>query len=233
MRSALLHEPQIESRSVGFPKSGRPSKETAPVNVNRPASTVPATGGSPSHARKGRWFVSLVIVSLIGFVAVACWNEFFRFQAFGQLEGTIVHLSSAAKGTVRAVHVDEGDLVEAGQLLVELDVRELEFQHQQISRQLQVAVSDLQIRLAELSARDRELRSVETERMADYHELLGQLRQRESELEESKNTYRSSQKLRFFTEFSGRYLASDRVYRSRRESGDGSFRTCEILWRRT
>ena len=196
MRPSLPHEPRIKSRSIGFPKSNSSIATTASIPSSRPATNYPAPGGSPAHARKGRWFVSLVIASLIGFVAVACWNEFFRFQAYGQLEGTVVHLASAAKGTVRAVNFEEGDWVEAGQLLVELDVRELEFQRLRASQQLQVAVSDLKIRLAELSSRDLELRSVETDRLADYYELLGQLNQRQSELEELKNTFRQNEKLK-------------------------------------
>jgi hypothetical protein len=81
-------------------------------------------------------------------------------------------------------------------LLVELDVPELEFQRQQASRHLQVAISDLQIRLADLASRNREQQTAEVDRRVRYYELLGQLHQREAELEHHQNTYRNIQKLK-------------------------------------
>ena len=103
--------------------------------------------------------MTVVIGSLLTFVAVSLWNAFFYYQAYGNLEGTLIRLSASSSGRVRAVHVNEGDLVEAGQMMAELDVPELELRRSQVNRQLHLASLDLQVRLAELNATNRQITS--------------------------------------------------------------------------
>ncbi len=195
MSSVLLEKTKDVSRSIGFPKSDRSETTGSPIINRHPQPDKPDPVNPGNKRRKGRWFVTFVIASIMGFVVISMWNEFFRFQAYGQLEGTIVRLSSPATGNVLAIHVAEGELVEQGQLLVEMDVPELEFQRQQVHRQLQLAVSDLQVRLAELVSSDRQLRIEDIDRQVRYYQLLGQYHQSKSALENQLSRFETNKKL--------------------------------------
>ncbi len=61
-----------------------------------------------------------------------------RVSSFGAIEALEeVNVAAELSGTVQAVHVNEGDRIEAGQLLLELDAQKRELALQQASRQVE------------------------------------------------------------------------------------------------
>ncbi len=202
MRSVLLQQSADQVRSIGFPRSESPlprSASATPVatpNAVGPSRTQnPASLPTKNTSHKGRWFVTAVIGTLLGYVAVSLWSAFFHYQAHGVLQGTTIQLSAFSASQVRAMYVQEGDLVQAGQLLAELDAPDLELQWSQVNRQLHMASLDLQVRLAELNSIDRQIQSDQIDRQARYHQLLGDVHLNNARLEDFANTFENNKKL--------------------------------------
>jgi multidrug efflux pump subunit AcrA (membrane-fusion protein) len=114
---------------------------------------VPGPGVSrpPAPKRpKGRWFVGLVLLGACGFAAYMGWDTFFRYQAYGTVEGRVIQVPPPWDGVIRYVHVREGDRVRQGQLLVTVDNVELRQREVQLTNQLQVAQAELTATAAKL-----------------------------------------------------------------------------------
>jgi HlyD family secretion protein len=119
-----------------------------------------------------------------------------RFQAYGELEGRIVRLSSELPGEIQAVHVAEGDLVHAGQLLAELAPRQMQREQHRIHREMQIALSNLQVRLAEVQVRNRQMQAERIDRQVRYHQLLGEFHENDARLKSLSSYYDSNRLLR-------------------------------------
>lgn len=93
---------------------------------------------------KTRLLPVLVLLALLGLAGFALWSA----QApqplvvQGEVEATRVDIAPRAAGQVRAIHVDMGERVEAGELLVELDSPQLLAGLQAAQAQLAVAQAD-------------------------------------------------------------------------------------------
>ncbi len=81
---------------------------------------------TPPKPPKGRFFVVGLVMSVLGFGAFNVWNSFFRYSAYGVVEGRTIEVPAPVTGVVRYVHVQNGDRVRQGQLLMTLDQHELE-----------------------------------------------------------------------------------------------------------
>lgn len=99
--------------------------------------TEPAVAAAPAHRVSAQ---RLEPVSWQGWV-----------ESFGVVEAlTEVDVASELSGTVSAVYVDEGDRVEPGQLLLELDTRKRELALEQAKQQVertQIALKEAQLKL--------------------------------------------------------------------------------------
>jgi multidrug resistance efflux pump len=162
-----------------------------------PSRSMVATTSSPLKKQaKGRWFISCVIGSFLGFIGYTLWNELGRYQAFGEIEGTIIHVAPFAAGRITSVEVDEGDYVQAGQLLAVVDARELQMNLQKLRGEFQIALSNLSVRIAEVRERSQTLASEHTDRRAEYFKLLGDFHDKQAKLEELSRTFEANQSLR-------------------------------------
>ncbi len=81
---------------------------------------------TPPKPPKGRFFVVGLVMSVLGFGAFNVWNSFFRYSAYGVVEGRTIEVPAPVTGVVRYVHVQNGDRVRQGQLLMTLDQHEIE-----------------------------------------------------------------------------------------------------------
>ncbi len=181
--------------SIGFPKSGGATSQHATASEHaRLPTTSPA---APLKKRpKGRWFVTLVIGSLLAFVALNLWNELVRFQAYGELQGVVVHLSPTVSGRVNSTAVEEGDSVQAGQLLAVIDVRELRTERRRMNNELQIALSNLEVRMAEVQSRTRQFQSDQFNRQIEYYKLLGEYHAKRAQLQELETNFATNESLR-------------------------------------
>ncbi len=151
---------------------------------------------SPKKQPKGRWFVSCVLVSLLGFIAFSLWKEFGRYQAYGEIEGTVIRLAPSASGQIQSIYVNEGDYVHAGQVLAIVDARELQMNLRRLKSDLQIALSNLRVRMAEISERNRLAMSDRVDRKVDYHRILGEYHVKKAKLEERRGMHLTNQSLR-------------------------------------
>lgn len=189
--------PPFESRrSIGFPKSdcakGDSSKTQPTVS-----SSVAATKSSPLKKQaKGRWFISCVIGSFLGFIGYTLWNELGRYQAFGEIEGTIIQVAPLAAGRIASLEVDEGDYVQAGQLLAVVDAPELQMNMRKLRGEFQIALSNLSVRIAEVRERSQTRVAEHTDRRAEYFKLVGDFHDKQARLEELSRTFETYQSLK-------------------------------------
>lgn len=118
---------------------------------------------TPPKPPKGRFFVVGLVMSVLGFGAFNVWNSFFRYSAYGVVEGRTIDVPAPVTGVVRYVHVQNGDHVRQGQLLMTLDQHELEQRLGRLSDELLMTQAKLD---AEVSASQW--------RMAQYQVQFGE-----------------------------------------------------------
>ena len=104
---------------------------------------------TPPKPPKGRFFVVGLVMSVLGFGAFNVWNSFFRYSAYGVVEGRTIEVPAPVTGVVRYVHVQNGDRVRQGQLLMSLDQLEIEQRLGRLSDELLMTQAKLD---AEVSA---------------------------------------------------------------------------------
>lgn len=188
-----------EFRAIGFPRS--PSETPPQAGTKDPKPSAPpnraAAHPKPLPKRpKGRWFVTTVILSIVLFVVRTVWCEFLAYQAFGEIEGRVLALSPIASGTLTAIHVRDGEYVQAGQLLAFLENHDLERERLKLRGDMAIALAGLQVKLAEVESFQQGRASESLEREAEYYKRLGELHTKQSRLAELKHTYEQNLRLR-------------------------------------
>lgn len=117
-----------------------------------------------------RWVirVSIFLPVLAGLAALA-WFEFRPTglgEGFasgnGRIEATEVDVATKLGGRVAAIYVEEGDYVEAGQLLASMDTQVLEAQLSQAKAQLRAAKNAIQTANAQVALRESEKTTAES-----------------------------------------------------------------------
>ncbi len=186
-------------RSVGFPRSPVSKEvraEGASVSANPSVSAyAPAPRPAPTKRAKGRWFISVVILSFMGTVAMFLWNEFGRYQARGIIEGRVVRIASPWEATVSELLVADGQRVQAGQLLARLDNADLKLRLAKIEDDMALARASIATRLAELSSRKKENDLSRLQSHIDYFRILSQVHAEKSRLIELQTTLNAFDRL--------------------------------------
>ena len=96
--------------SLGFPQ--KPFNAVAQLEITKPES-------------KGRYFIGLLLLLIMGFVTYSVWNAYFRYKAYAVVSGRLINVSSPVIGTLQSINVKEGDKVKQGQLLATVENVEL------------------------------------------------------------------------------------------------------------
>ncbi|WP_066424336.1 HlyD family efflux transporter periplasmic adaptor subunit [Anabaena sp. 4-3] len=141
-----------------------------------------------------RLWTRLVLYTLVGFVFIALpWASFSKVDETGSArgrlepEGATQKLDSPAGGSVKTVMVKEGDIVEAGQVLLELedDILRTELQEAQarlsglLNQQAQLDVIINQIQLT-LNVQEQQNKSQALEKMSQVNQAQQNLELRQS-----------------------------------------------------
>ncbi|HEY4485685.1 MAG TPA: efflux RND transporter periplasmic adaptor subunit [Nitrospiria bacterium] len=107
----------------------------------------------------------LIAVAVAGSIAAAAVRYLSnhppggRISASGTIEATEVEIASKVTGRIERIHVAEGERVEAGQLLVEIERRELEAQVR--AAEAQVAAARANLANLEAGSREQEIKKAE------------------------------------------------------------------------
>ncbi|MCA9196983.1 MAG: HlyD family efflux transporter periplasmic adaptor subunit [Planctomycetales bacterium] len=196
------------NRSIGFPRASAAPAQiakltsepqvTAVATTNQINSNNSATAIAPQklpQPHKGRWFVTTVLATLLGCVALFVWQELLRYQAYGEIQGKTVRLAPIAAGTLQQLLVQEGDSVVAGQIIALVTMPEVELQYQRVSHELRLAVAAQQVRLAELEMHQQESQTSASEQRSGYFQQLGEVQRKQAKLEELSKRYLTNQQL--------------------------------------
>ncbi|WP_157019112.1 HlyD family secretion protein [Mesorhizobium xinjiangense] len=146
-------------------------------------------------------------------VAVVAVAGYWAWQAFddrglpdgfasgnGRIEAVEIDVSTKTAGRIREVLVNEGDFVEAGQVLARMDTEQLEAQHRQAEAQLQRA--RIGVETAE---------SLVVQRQAEYKAAAAVIEQRAAELEAAQKRFERSERLVTTSAVSQQVLDDDRA----------------------
>ncbi|MEZ6117516.1 MAG: HlyD family efflux transporter periplasmic adaptor subunit [Pirellulaceae bacterium] len=196
------------NRSIGFPRASAAPAQIAKLTFKSEVTAAAATNQISSNSlpsaittqklpqpHKGRWFVTTVLATLLGCVALFVWQELIRYQAYGEIHGKTIQLSPIAAGTLHQLMVQEGDRVTAGQAIALVTMPEVEIQYQRVAHELRLAVAALQVRLAELEVRQQEVLTLASSQRARYFQQLGEIQRKQAKLEELSKRYLTNKQL--------------------------------------
>ena len=149
----------------------------------------PVMSATPPRPPRGRFFVVGMVLTVLGFGAFRVWDSFFRYTAFGVIEGRTVEVPAPVTGLVRYVHVREGDQVRQGDLLLTLDQHDLELRLGRLDDQLRMAQAKLD---AELSATQWRV----AQYLIEFHKASGEYSDKWAEVRERQVRWRRAQQSR-------------------------------------
>ena len=118
----------------------------------------------------------------------------------GRIEATEIDVSAKTAGRIKEILVDEGGFVKAGQMLAQMDTRQLEAQHRQAKASLQRAAISVDT-----------ARSLLAQRQAEREAATAVIEQREAERNAAESQLARSQRLIKTEAISERTLDEDRA----------------------
>ena len=152
------------------PKFSEPA--TAATAGPSPLPAIPAAAKAPA---RGRWFTLFMLASVCGSTAYVAWNSLFQFSALGVVVGHVVAVRPPWEARVVRVHVNDGEAVSAGQVLLTLDDTTLRTELARQQEALQEAVAGLAAEEARLEHEYEVDQDRRQKAIAEYHTALGAL----------------------------------------------------------
>ena len=144
---------------------------------------------------KGRWFIGLILAGCCAFAMYQVWDSFFRYQAYGVVEGQTILVSPPWEGVIQYIHVREGDAVRQGQVLVTMENLELKQRFHHLGDELRVAQANLEAESAKLKWQFSYSMDQSQGAVVAYYETLGNLLREQSRLEDLKLNLRRAEVL--------------------------------------
>jgi len=98
---------------------------------------------------------NLIILFITALLLPACSNEQHTFDASGSFEAEETIISAEATGTIRELHIEEGQTLQAGQLIGYIDSTQLFLRKKQLETQISALISrkpDISVQLAALES---------------------------------------------------------------------------------
>ncbi len=175
----LPHQDLKDLQAIGFQKTLRTDagRRTTP-EAERP--TAPPT---PLPKRpKGRLFVGAILLAVCGAAAFGVWNAFFRYQAYGVVDGRSIEIVAPWSGTIQQLQAFEGKPVRRGEVLLTLDNLQLRQEIERVGDSLRLAQATLEAEISKLRWQSQVSRGHASRSRADYFTLWGTLLQEQAEL---------------------------------------------------
>jgi multidrug resistance efflux pump len=164
-----------------------PAKVSTPPPVQRP---------SPLPKRpKGRFFVAALLLGVCAFGAYNVWDAFFRYRAYGVVQGTVIEVSVPWDGAVQYIHVTEGEAVRQGQVLLTLENVDLRQQLARLEDELRLAQANLEAEVSKLKWDKQWQEDRYQDARVDYYEVWGKLLEEQAKLTRLKLTLTRTQEL--------------------------------------
>ena len=105
----------------------------------------PAGVGAPTPVAKrpkGRLFITTVLLGIVGTVCYFIYDSYCSTIAYGSVTARVIRVSPQFDGTVRSIHVVDGDTVRKGDILATLDSAGLQRKLDEAGDRLKIARSE-------------------------------------------------------------------------------------------
>jgi membrane fusion protein (multidrug efflux system) len=135
-----------ETKGPGGPPVGGPSGEPPTGNPGAPAGPGSAGGGARNGRRSG--LLAVLALILVALIAGGYWYLKLRGVVStddAYIDGDRATITTKVLGRITSLGADEGDTVQAGQLLVQLDTADLQAHLAQATAQLDLARTSVQL----------------------------------------------------------------------------------------
>lgn len=189
--------PNETSRPTGRGFRTAHSAPSAPVTPHHSGPAAPALRPTTvPHRPKGRWLIGCLLLCVVGAGVYAVWDSFFRYQAYGVVQGRVVQVSAPWNGQVTAFHVREGEYVRQGQLLATLENFDVGQEIDRLADETRLLQARLHAEVSRLRWAAQTQAELSGRAQAEYFELWGVLLQEQSRLEDIDAQRRRTELLR-------------------------------------
>ncbi len=164
----------------------------APRSVTAPAPVKPA---APPKQPRGRLFVVSLVVAVLAFGGHKAYEALLRYSAYGVVAGRSIEVPATVDGLVKFVHVEEGETVRQGQLLLTLHSPDLLRRVERLDDDLRVAQAKLQAAMSRLKWELSEREQKVEESVGEFYEKWGQARLEQARLLDLQQTLKRTEEL--------------------------------------
>ncbi len=124
--------------------------------------TAPTSNNGNNHKKRNLWLIALAVIFLVaGLVWLLYWIFIGRFYVYTEdayVHGNEVMLTPQVSAGVKAIYADETDLVEKGQLVVELDRSDHLIALEEVQNMLAATVREVVAMFQDVGAKEAEVK---------------------------------------------------------------------------
>ncbi len=141
----------------------------------------PSALSSPVHPNSLRRrslsgiLIGVILLAAVGIGAHRFWTTFFRYDAYGVVVGRAIDVSAPWEGQVKYVHVEEGQNVRQGDVLITIENLGFRRELEELDDELSVANAELRSKVSELKWNASYMKDVNAQTYAKYYETWGEL----------------------------------------------------------
>src|SRR6056297_77001 len=179
-------------RSEPIRQRGRSSKSEFRAQHGRGGGTPPSPNKSPVRTGpplpkrpKGRLFIGTTFVTVLVAVGYLMFHSMLRYTAYGEVTGRQLQLSAPWPGVVKSIHVREGDLVRAGDVIARIDSLEMRQKIEQIDDSLRIERASLSSESALLRWEAEKVRDARKLAQSEFYEKYSELFWQKAQLADS------------------------------------------------
>lgn len=151
-----------------------------PQPSHKPLLSIP----NPPRA-KGRWFLTLFLLAIIGILSWYIWEEYFRHLAYGTVSGKLIDVSPPYNGFLASTNVQDGEIIVQGQSVFVVSNQELMLRYIKAKDEINVTSADIQSMVAKLKL-DFAFNIENNGILVSYYENLSRLGFEQAKLEDYK-----------------------------------------------
>ena len=143
---------------------------------------MPVRPATPPKQPRGRLFVVTLVIAVLGLASHSAYDLLLRYSAYGVVAARSIQVPATTDGLVKFVHVQEGETVRQGQLLMTLYCPDLDRRVARMDDDLRLAQAKLQAAMSRLKWELSEREQKVEESFGDFYEKWGQARQEQARL---------------------------------------------------
>lgn len=140
---------------------------TAPADEKKTETPLPSAPSTPNRKKRNRWLIILAVIFILaGLGWFLYWIFIGRFHVYTEdayVHGNEVMLTPQVSSGVKAIYAEETDLVEKGQLVVELDRSDYLIAFEEAQKKLASTVRDVVAMFQDVGAKEAEVALKEAE----------------------------------------------------------------------